>query len=399
MKHGISLCMMVKDEEEMLPACLEHVKDVVDEIIVVDTGSKDATIQVARSLGAIVVNHEWHDSFAEARNAGIDRAQWTWILILDADELLEKEDHKLLRELLEKDHSAYMLPVIEKSSDVRHPSVRLFRNAQEFRYRGDVHELVHFGDDPKSGAFFAHAPVRILHLGSERGLVGVKEKRYRNIRLLEKALAESADDYAAHFYLGREYQALQDYEEAVSHYEIAYKHSRDSWFESVCVRALAVVLSRLGRNERALEVLEQGVERYPDYTDLIYLRGAVHQQETEWEAALREFDKAIELGESPAKYASHSGVGTFRAWRGKASCYYYMGEDDKAIDAYKEALYQGVDDEDSFFWLGRLLLKALKPAAVEHELQSVASRSKRPLSKDQMTEIFARLFGPSNLSS
>src|SRR5271156_3302650 len=84
----ISLCMIVRDEAAMLPGCLESVRGAVDEMIVVDTGSRDATIRVAEGAGAWVLPFEWIDDFAAARNHGIARATGEWVLVLDADERL-----------------------------------------------------------------------------------------------------------------------------------------------------------------------------------------------------------------------------------------------------------------------------------------------------------------------
>ena len=95
----LSLCMIVRDEQEMLPRCLGAVAEAVDEIVIVDTGSTDATIEIARSFGALVIEREWSGSFAEARNVSFDAARGDWLMYLDADEVLVREDAALLRSL------------------------------------------------------------------------------------------------------------------------------------------------------------------------------------------------------------------------------------------------------------------------------------------------------------
>jgi len=94
----ISLCVIAKDEEENIARCLDSVRGVCDEIIVVDTGSRDRTAEVAASRGARVFDHPWGDDFAAARNAGLERATGRWILVLDADEELS-EGGEILRQL------------------------------------------------------------------------------------------------------------------------------------------------------------------------------------------------------------------------------------------------------------------------------------------------------------
>ena len=96
----LSLCMIVRDEEEMLPRTLEAIKPAVDEIIIVDTGSTDATIAIAESFGATVIEREWTGSFSDARNASLEAATGDWFLYLDADEVLVSEDVDRLRGLV-----------------------------------------------------------------------------------------------------------------------------------------------------------------------------------------------------------------------------------------------------------------------------------------------------------
>ena len=96
----ISLCMIVRNEERFIGQCLGSVKDFVDEMIVVDTGSTDRTAEIAHQFGATVLDHAWTGDFSEARNYSISKASRDWILILDADERLAERDSKKLRELV-----------------------------------------------------------------------------------------------------------------------------------------------------------------------------------------------------------------------------------------------------------------------------------------------------------
>ncbi len=106
----LSLCMIVKDEEEMLPGCLEPLRGVVDEMIVVDTGSTDRTVEIAESFGATVVHFPWNGSFADARNASIEAASGDWLIYLDADEHMEAADARMLRGLLGAHVARGLLP-------------------------------------------------------------------------------------------------------------------------------------------------------------------------------------------------------------------------------------------------------------------------------------------------
>ena len=102
--------MMVKNEEDLLPKCLESVQDHVDEIVVVDTGSTDRTVEIATSYGARVYSHPWEGDFSKHRNQSIDYANQEWILILDADEAVDKESVCHLRKILKEKNADRTLP-------------------------------------------------------------------------------------------------------------------------------------------------------------------------------------------------------------------------------------------------------------------------------------------------
>jgi cellulose synthase/poly-beta-1,6-N-acetylglucosamine synthase-like glycosyltransferase len=112
-KHpSLSLCMIVKNEEKYLARCLASLKPMVDEMIIVDTGSTDTTRDIAEVFGAKVFDYEWHDDFAAARNHSLEQAQGDWILVMDADEVIAPTDHDNILDLIKKsknDKIAYVL--------------------------------------------------------------------------------------------------------------------------------------------------------------------------------------------------------------------------------------------------------------------------------------------------
>lgn len=166
-KGTLSLCMIVKNEEEHLARCLFSVEPMVDEIIVVDTGSTDRTVDIARAFGAQVYDFAWTNNFAEARNFSLSKAAGNWILVLDADEVISRIDHGALIDIVKrKTHKlrAYSLVTRNYVMDIGtkgwvandgryaedetgtgwHPSikVRLFTNHMGIKFVGHVHELL-----------------------------------------------------------------------------------------------------------------------------------------------------------------------------------------------------------------------------------------------------------------
>ncbi|GMA56841.1 hypothetical protein GCM10025858_13440 [Alicyclobacillus sacchari] len=178
----LSACLITKDEEFTLSRCLESLTGVVDEIIVVDTGSKDKTVDIARDHGAKVYFHEWDGDFATARNAALERASGEYVLVIDADEFLDPMDKRHIRsKLLESRADGYLVGVVnytgtsaryQTSSPVQ--VLRVFKNG--YRYSGSIHEQV-LPAVIDSGGRIETLNLRIHHLGYLYEFVVYKAKR------------------------------------------------------------------------------------------------------------------------------------------------------------------------------------------------------------------------------
>ena len=145
----LSICLITRNEERFLEGCLESVAEVADEIVLVDTGSNDATCEIARAYGCRILHHDWDHDYAAARNVGIAAARGRWILCIDADERLE--DSLQLRPLLEAappEAGGYLIgredlvtdPDDGRTQVIPIGIVRLFRRHPGIRYVGAVHE-------------------------------------------------------------------------------------------------------------------------------------------------------------------------------------------------------------------------------------------------------------------
>ena len=188
-RPSLSLCIIVKNEEKYLPRCLESLKPLVDEMIIVDTGSSDATRDIAAVFGAKVFDFEWNDDFAAARNHSLDQATGDWILVMDADEVIAAKDHKQIHTLLKKSTKgkiAYTIttrnythkynginwqPNDAGYSDeevgcgwIPSTKTRLFKNTPEIRFEYPVHELVDPALD-RNGYKIKQCNVPVHHYG------------------------------------------------------------------------------------------------------------------------------------------------------------------------------------------------------------------------------------------
>ncbi len=223
----VSLCMIAKDEQQCISGCLESVYGLVDEIIVVDTGSTDRTEETARSCGAKVFSFPWKGNFAEARNESLRHATGDWIIFLDADERLNTFG---VQDCLRKSASAqgvdaYAVPIINPRPDGKAHStivraVRFFRNLPGIRFSGRVHESV---DRflTQSGTSICHADFEILHFGYALGPDIVRRKYERNLHLLKEELAEDPGNSNFRYHLGLTCMALEREEEARQAFDLA----------------------------------------------------------------------------------------------------------------------------------------------------------------------------------
>ena len=196
----ISLCMIVKDEEEMLPSALESVQGVVDEIVIVDTGSTDRTVKIAESFRARVYHHAWEDDFSAARNLSLGYATGDWVLILDADERLDAATAPLIRKTAAGCvHEAVSFSIynIDLDSDCVSflPGVRMFKNGRGYRYTGIVHNQINL----PAGCPVRCAPIRIHHFGYTPSIASARGKFERTTALLKKQLERNPGDAFAHF--------------------------------------------------------------------------------------------------------------------------------------------------------------------------------------------------------
>lgn len=216
----LSLCMIVRNEAEFLDGCLKSVEGAVDEIVVVDTGSDDATPAIASSHGARVVPFAWCDDFSAARNESLRHASGDWVLVLDADERLAPGSVPVLRALLDDAScGAYTLLITGEHhhsagvSKQANSYPRLFRRLPGVRFEGNVHEQVS-PSLQRNQVRTLRSNIVIHHLGYARSWAVVQEKARRNAALLQVRVASHRNDAYAWFQLGCTLSLLGKYGEA-----------------------------------------------------------------------------------------------------------------------------------------------------------------------------------------
>ena len=216
--RALSLCMIVKNEERSLPQCLDSVRDLAGELIVVDTGSTDETPRIAASYGAEVIPFDFAAvDFAAARNCAIARARGRWILMLDADETLDRAGAPMIEKLVALNEDAgYFLERRNHSPDSSSATtdyvVRLFANRRNHRYRGRVHETID-ASILSGGGRLLKTGIRIDHnFASDRE--ARRRKNHWYIEILKEEIAANPSDDSRLDFLAAEYHQLEMFDEA-----------------------------------------------------------------------------------------------------------------------------------------------------------------------------------------
>jgi tetratricopeptide (TPR) repeat protein len=267
-ENKLSVCMIVRDEEALIARALESVTGVGDEIVVVDTGSSDATMDIARSFGARVVQHSWNGNFAEARNRALDSAEGRWVLFIDADEYLEPESKPAVDAAVARGADAYLVRI---ESDMRSAAGRtyvnllhrLFMNRADIRYEGAVHEQID-SSLKRIGAKVEMSGIVLKHSGYALDPSRMRAKLERNLDILRKETARFPDDGVCLFHLGETLAMLGNHEEAAAAYTKAVGgRGLPAELKPVAEQNLASAMIRTGRYEEAMRTLRRVLEMDP----------------------------------------------------------------------------------------------------------------------------------------
>jgi glycosyltransferase involved in cell wall biosynthesis len=317
-KSRLSVCMIVKNEERFLGQCLASVKDIADELIVIDTGSTDRTVEIAREYGAQVGHFEWCDDFAAARNASIAPATGDWILFLDADEELSATEKQNLPALLNRNNVALIrLPLINAhQGEASHCVVpRLFRNIPTIRFLGCVHEGVY-------GAFLQVSKewqmeislgnLLILHHGYTPEVTAERNKVQRNYDLLVKALKTNPNSAYFNINLGFELRRMDRIDESFEAYEKALNLAEAELAEMITDEVREQLLTQYSayllidkHYEKVLEVLTSDLALRESLTPgqlLVRAQALIHLRQSKH--ALRDVQEAYSRRNESTLFAS-----------------------------------------------------------------------------------------------
>lgn len=339
--NTLALAMITKNEAEKLRRCLESVKDYVDEIVVVDTGSEDNSIEVAREFTDKVYTFEWIGDFSAARNFSIEKVDSDYVLVLDSDEWIESIDLEKLRNMLEGNvlgkvlRNDYLSDINKTDGYSAIKIIRVFPKSE--RYIGKIHEQVN--------SAFREIELPLV-LGHDGYVNREKNKSKRNMDLLIAELKRDKTNPYYNYQLGKEYEFLKDYKNASKYFGIAYKtaNRRAPYFpDFVCDYILC--LKNSGSVEEGLRIIENERNRFNDYPNFLFNSALLYM-----ELIISNIQKyigylglietnyltCIEIGET-YKYTGVYGMGSYMAMHNLGVFYETLGKTENAVKYYKMA--------------------------------------------------------------
>ena len=371
----LSVCMIARDEEDNLPHALRSVAGLADEIIVVDTGSTDGTRAVAESFAARVIDHEWKDDFAEAKNVALDHAAGDYILFLDADEYVSPESGDKILAALSKGADAYFVRIesdVQSGAGRKYVNLlqRLFRNNMGIRYENAVHEQVD-SSLKRIGAGVEVSDIVLVHTGYGLGPGEMKRKLERNLGILKRVLEDDPDDAVSLFHLGETLALLGTYDAAITAYERALKTGRlPSEIRPTAIQNMASSMIKLGEYGEAMRLLHKVRELDPSIISAHLLMASALFGSKKYGRAEQEIltyiSRARDVRKSTAPLLGFE-ADIPAAMVLLAKCRLADGDVEKAGEALRDAVALDGDLADGHILLGRIAFEKMDFArAVPH---------------------------------
>lgn len=275
----ISLCMIVKNEERVLEACLSSAKPYFDEIIIVDTGSKDRTKEIAANYADKLVDFKWVDSFSAARNESLRHATSDWIFWMDADDTLPIHTGEAIRNAAQNappDIHGFVVPVQfvneGPASGTRVDHVKLIRRLPGLEFEGRIHEQI-LPSLSQHGGRIGRLQALVLHSGYDSSPEGQARKRKRDAKLLKLDLKDNPDHPFRLFNQGMTHHYNGEHAGAVRWLDKCLAVSGQESHVRKVYAMKAVSLWILGRHEEALKTLDEGIERVGNDPELRFQQG------------------------------------------------------------------------------------------------------------------------------
>lgn len=338
--NTISLCMIVRNEEEVLEQCLSSVESICDEIIILDTGSTDRTKEIASQFTDNVIDFEWVDNFSKARNESFRHATKDYILYLDGDDVVLPEDVKKLKALKKN----VLNEKIDAVSMYYHTSFdqqgkptfkfrrnRLLKRSNNYTWYGAVHEYILVTGN------IHHSDIAITHRKQDKKID--PSQRNRNLKIYEKQLKEGAVFTPRElFYYANELKDHQRFEEAISYYQ-QFLTTKRGWIEDeirACIY-MADCYRAMGKIEEETTTLLQSFKLDLPRPEVLCRLGDYYKNKNSFQKAIRWYDLALTIEVENDVGFTNTAYSTWYPHLQMCVCYWQLGNKSKSYDQHLKA--------------------------------------------------------------
>jgi glycosyltransferase involved in cell wall biosynthesis len=305
----ISGCIIAKNEEGNITQCINNLKFVSDEIIVVDTGSEDNTIRIAEKLGAMVYKQYWENDFSKAKNTALSYAKSDWIIFLDADEYFREDSLPKIRQIIENEHPnqsvegifCEMIHIDKDTGELisNDEILRMFRNSSQIRYINKVHEEIRNNGEMLK-CISVNDTVTIMHTGYSASLH--KNKAKRNLELM----LDNTEDELASYYFASTYFILCDYESAYKYADLALSInavSERDWlaYKMHLIKISVAMTVDYADRTKVKKLIEEANQKYGYHPEIVRIEADYLFKEKIFDNAL---DKYLYALDCQIKYGS-----------------------------------------------------------------------------------------------
>lgn len=352
----ISVCIIARNEEQHIEECLKRIKPYHYEIVLVDTGSTDKTLEIAAKYTDKIYHFDWINDFSAAKNFAVLKASNDWILSLDCDEYLEHLDEKELSGLMEQypERAGRILlrNRFRQNGLTNFENVRLCRffNRKYYCFSGKIHEQVtrkltctkdcsaegssaeaDISDASQPIPVYA-APITVLHVGYDGSEEEMQAKSRRNIALLEQELKTAGPDAYLYYQLAQSCMKLKDYEKAYEWFNLGLSMDIEPSQDYVqnMVESYGYCLLDMKRFQEALQ-LENIYEVFAVRADFVFLMGLIYMNNGLFTEAVEEFIKCTSM-----EQFSVEGINSYRAYYNIGVIYECTGQKDEARKYYRK---------------------------------------------------------------
>ncbi|MGG1634795.1 glycosyltransferase family 2 protein [Paenibacillus sp. NRS-1760] len=339
---NITGCVITKDEETNIEKCLNSLKEITSEIIVVDTGSSDNTVQIARDLGAFIYHFEWENDFSKAKNYALSKATGDWIIFLDADEYIEQhsliEIKNCVRIANTNGYDGIISSLINYNPETTEiqstvQNLRIFRRDSKIKYFGAIHETIKHVTKQLKVIDFSKQ-ISLIHTGYSSNEIERKQKGQRNLLLLLAEEKKNMNNHDINFYLSETYNLIKEYELALFYALKAHTVKETELLGTKEKNYLNIIryLRKLEYpSEQVIRIIQEASYKYPSYPDYYVYIGDYNRFSQQFLDAIYMYEKALFLINNISQGETQTSGLLLSIYKQLSNLYYHTNDTSKTV--------------------------------------------------------------------